>query len=190
MTRSAWTPALRQAVLNLWRDGKSASECARFVSSKTGAPMSRSAIMGMVHRAGEMRNSLTDTRQAHGVRTAKQTPAKQKPIIIDTGFRIHPQTPPKPPTPIRCEPADVTDAKPLEDLKRFDCRWPLNSDASQMRFCSRLVVNGKSYCADHLAKSQSGETLRAIRLRDPTIRNVRADRAGFMTVFGIDRRAS
>ena len=179
---------MREAVLNWWRAGKSATECAKLHAARTGIIVSRSAIIGMVHRAGAMRNSLQETQRAHSIRVKAAKPVH--PIIIETGFRIHPQTPPKPPTPIRCEPVDITHAKPLEDLGRLDCRWPLNSDASQMRFCSRMVVNGKSYCVDHLAKSQSGETLRAIRLRDPTIRNVRTDRAASMPVFGIDRRAS
>ena len=190
MTRSAWTPELRQAVLNLWRDGKSASECAKFVSSKAGVPMSRSAIMGMVHRAGEKRNGLTDTRHAHGARTAKQTPAKQKPIIIDTGWRIHPQTKPVAPTPIRCEPVDATGAKGVEDLKRCECRWPLNSDTSAMVFCARRVVDGRSYCADHLAKSVSGQKVEPLRYRSPQPRPVTVARADSLAAFGIDRRAS
>lgn len=41
--------------------------------------------------------------------------------------------------------------KPLAELGRHDCRWPVN-DAGQGEvhlFCGAAAAEGKSYCADH-----------------------------------------
>lgn len=41
--------------------------------------------------------------------------------------------------------------KPLADLDRRDCRWPVNdADQGQVHmFCGAPAVEGKPYCADH-----------------------------------------
>ena len=183
-----WTQPLRDQVLKLWTEGKSAQEIANLMAKQEAVRVTRNAIIGLVNRLGANRNKPEEVHRAY---PSSVSPAvAPKPKIIDTGWRIHPQTKPVAPTPIRCEPVDATDAKGLEDLKRCDCRWPLNSDTSAMVFCARRIVDGRSYCADHLAKSVSRQKVEPLRYRSPQPRPVTVARADSLAAFGIDRRAS
>jgi hypothetical protein len=184
--RLRWTAPLRDQVLKLWRDGKSAQEIANAMAKQERVPVSRNMIIGLVNRLGAQRNKPDETQRAYHM-AAKQKPRHK---IIDTGWRAQPQTKPVAPTPIRCEPVDATGAKHLEDLRRCDCRWPLNSDPAGMVFCARQIVEGRSYCADHLAKALSRQPLDKLRYRSPHPRPANIARADDLRAFGIDRRAS
>lgn len=130
----------RTAVLKkLWLEGLSASQVARQLGG-----VSRSAVIGKVHRLGI---------------TARETPVRQRASSVRTPSRIQVrarstrETTPAPrmaaPRPAR--PADdLLPTSGILGLETHSCRWPIgNPDQNDFGFCGREKPKRGSYCDQH-----------------------------------------
>ena len=126
MTASAWTQDRIDRLRILWRDGKTADQIARDL----GQGISRSAVLGKVHRMGLSQGRV---------------PRAAPPIKVD-------------PPPVRAARAPVQKA-PLPEpglatvlsVRRRQCRWPYGEPgAADFSLCGRPVARG-AFCASHAA---------------------------------------
>lgn len=124
--------ALRnQKIVDMWRENQTSTEIANELG------MTRSAVMGVVHRSGE-----------------RKTLAKGK----TSSLPVHPSPAPKPILALAPQPVSAPAPKPIlekeivlkkegkniMDLGPFDCRWVFNDGS----FCCEKKAN-RSYCTDH-----------------------------------------
>jgi GcrA cell cycle regulator len=168
--RNAWTVERENALRKLWADGLSASQ----IADELGG-MSRSAVIGKVHRLG-----------LSGRRTLVRKPTVQPPRFSQ---RKDPND--RDPLPVRgrrrmtrvdhwrastsetaTDPA-ITDLPPdqsdcavaFADLRSDTCRWPMGepNDLDTLRFCGAAPFPDKPYCARHcrIAYRPPGERRRA-----------------------------
>ncbi len=119
----------RTAVLKkLWLEGMSASQVARQLGG-----VSRSAVIGKVHRLGI---------------TVRETPVRQRTSSVRSASTITPARNPV----IRVAPT-IVDLEPTSGilgLETHSCRWPIgNPDQNDFGFCGREKPKRGSYCDQH-----------------------------------------
>ncbi len=131
----------RTAVLKkLWLEGLSASQVARQLGG-----VSRSAVIGKVHRLGI---------------TVRETPVRQRTPSVRAASRMQvrartarevavPAPRPLPPRPMRAA-DDLLPTSGILDLEMHSCRWPIgNPDQNDFGFCGREKSKRVSYCDQH-----------------------------------------
>lgn len=124
-----WTPERNDVLRTLWLGGNSASSIGKMLG------ISRSAVIGKVHRLGIKRHE--DTPKERPVRSEK----RRRPVVV----------------PISREPQPASAIKVLteaviacdDDHCRFPIGDPMN-DPANFRFCMAPVEVG-SYCSEHHA---------------------------------------
>ena len=160
-----WTNKQEAKLAQIWNVEKlSATECAAVLG------ISRSAVMGKVHRLG------LERRAASPVKARKQSGGNGSAgkyrgfVMAARKARAAKAAPPKParsaPPPDIFAPDDAAtlavgawNALPgatpvtLELLARDGCRWPIGDDAPFL-FCGCKAAAGSSYCATHKHRSQ------------------------------------
>lgn len=132
MTTSAWTEDRIDRLKTLWREGKTADQVARDL----GHGISRSAVLGKVHRLGLSNGRSRRSVQAPpaGVKAVKALPIRALDI------------PSVAPTP---SPAAQSGLATLLSVRRFQCRWPMDAPgASDLSVCGRRVERG-AFCGPH-----------------------------------------
>lgn len=154
-----WTAEERSHVASLILDGKSCRAIGSMLD------LTRNAVIGRIHRDKDLRPLLTE--HGHPARTRKaaskpKPPPKPKPTPVPK--------PPAPP-PAAARKADPTDwgawedteaqatrkppaksPKPLMDLGRFECRFPVLENAAVVGgylFCSEATRPEEVYCGHH-----------------------------------------
>ncbi|CAN7640959.1 GcrA cell cycle regulator [Phenylobacterium sp. LjRoot219] len=139
MTSLGWTDDRVATLKRLWIDGLSASQ----VAARLGGGVSRSAVIGKLHRLG-----LTGPRIAAVRPAPKQRPAKRSPAAPSRwALRSHGRPTAQTPEPVVVEHGLVRN---LRSLGRGDCRWPLGDpQAADFSFCGRPARPGSPYCASH-----------------------------------------
>lgn len=126
-------PNLKEAVINLWQEGKSSGQIAESLN------ITRNSVMGIIHRA---------KKEGLVLRTGPKTvlieknivKAKPKPIVEEVAVIEFekPQLPPKP-----------ANGKVLEDLRHGDCRYIISMhDTYGAVYCSDPIER-VSYCDAH-----------------------------------------
>lgn len=133
-----WNEERTATLRKLWlEDGLSASQVARQLGG-----VSRSAVIGKIHRLGiTVRETPVRTRTL-AVRVARQSPRA----------RAVPSAPARPaPRSQIVVMEDLTPTASILGLSTHSCRWPIgNPEASDFGFCGRETPNKRaSYCADH-----------------------------------------
>lgn len=145
-----WPDDLSSYVLDRWREGDgSAHTIALDASRKFGIALTRSAILGKVHRKGwhELRPVTDDPhapRPRSPGRPRKVSRLGTRPVEI----AFPPAAPAPKYAPRRARPAPQTGRKTLEQLQQHDCRWPYG-DAPPFMFCGQPVEHDRSYCSAH-----------------------------------------
>jgi GcrA cell cycle regulator len=153
---SPWTDERIELVRALWSQGASAQRIAR----ELGDDISRSAVLGKIHRLGIEQTSPNSGARRADTRNAR-LPAKSEPAA--TG-RL--------PGSGREVPAWVRDAEPYVDNPLLDadipaaqrrafldlsgraCRWPVGDPSlSDFFFCGAEALLGKPYCVAHCARA-------------------------------------
>lgn len=126
-----WTDEERKQALDLWDDGKSATQISNAMPGR-----SRNAVLGLVHRAGIPQRTSSILRTPKAIRIAKPKP---EPLV----------------TTIELD----TDLVPLDppifmlELEDAHCRWPYETnDIRGFRFCGRQKKAGMPYCECHCKK--------------------------------------
>jgi GcrA cell cycle regulator len=138
-----WTDETVETAKKMWAQGESAS----VIADKVGA-VSRSAVLGLLHRHGLSRGtnigssnrSLKHRADRGRIKRAQRTEAKApdlKPLA--------PKFSPEPLPPL--EP--VTKRRTFEQLQDHECRWPVGDPKhDDFGFCGLPRVVGKPYCED------------------------------------------
>jgi GcrA cell cycle regulator len=150
MTATVWTEDRVSRLRRLWRDGWTAAR----IAAEFGPSISRSAVLGKVHRLGLSadRPRRSGRRQEMGCPAAEAAPAARRPgeTLSDgsgsSKLRSRPEAglSPRPP-----QTADLpSGGLGLLDLRRGQCRWPYGPDRGVTTFCGRPVSRG-AYCRGH-----------------------------------------
>lgn len=149
MTASAWTEDRIDRLRTLWLEGHSAARIAR----ELGAGLTRSAVLGKVHRMG-----LSAGRpRPRGASAVVRSPPRDR-------------RPPSPPvSESLAGPAPVPDQgrTTLLSVGRCECRWPYGDPRAEgFSLCGRPVARG-AFCGPHAAVAyrpgrQTPESLEAL----------------------------
>lgn len=140
---SPWTDDREAELRRRWLDGESASEIARAL----GRDVSRSAVIGKIHRLGIAKRGLPPTARPWSTGPRRVAPRKAPAVAAVVGAL--PQTrvasPPPPPS--------LPVARPRA-LDATGCRWPVGDpSASGFHYCEAEPVAGRVYCAPHCRKA-------------------------------------
>jgi GcrA cell cycle regulator len=129
-----WTPARVEQLTQLWKDGRSASECARALGE-----CSRNAVIGKVHRLG-IAGRIEPARPSRPVRTSVDRPRLQ---------RNRRPSPRVLALPVQEEAGLAT----IQTLSQGGCHWPIGEPNSpDFTFCGRHRCRG-AYCEDHALRA-------------------------------------
>ena len=134
-----WTPARVEQLTQLWKDGRSASECARALGET-----SRNAVIGKVHRLG-LAGRPEPSRPS---RRAQARPSVERPRPA----RWHAPSPRVFAPPVQEEAGLAT----IQTLSHGGCHWPIGEpDAPGFTLCGRHRCRG-AYCEDHASRAYRG----------------------------------
>ena len=140
MTASVWTPDRVARLRTLWLEGFSAEE----VSRRLGQGISRSAVLGKVHRLGlSAGRPGPEAAPKHPVRRgrtpgAPSSAGMRRPLIVA----------PSPPVKERPVCDLPSGGFGLLALRRDQCRWPYGEPGAGLSFCGRPVTRG-AFCSGH-----------------------------------------
>ncbi|RAI27323.1 GcrA family cell cycle regulator [Rhodoplanes serenus] len=158
---SLWAqwPVAAERAIALYRDGQSASQIAWLLASDYGVTVTRSAVLGLMHRRGVRRS------ERHGVTVVTErmrAVTKGRPLKVRCAPRVPLPSPARDRAPARPAEAPAAIAGPpggvaLLDLERQHCRWPLWPDDapawSERRCCGARRRDPDSvidhYCPGH-----------------------------------------
>jgi len=131
MTASAWTEDRIGRLKTLWMKGKTAE----FISRDLGSGISRSAVLGKIHRLGLSAGRSTTPAKASAPKTRSPVRAAEPA--------------PNPVAAPLSSPEPRTGTHTILSVGRTDCRWPLG-DPRQPGFslCGCPVDRG-SFCVEH-----------------------------------------
>lgn len=149
----------KDLIRKLWDDGLSASQ----IANEIGDGMTRSAVLGVIHRLGIQRGTIV---------------ARVQPIVRKPSRRVHtpnPEAEPPQPKPSCTEVACVGGVA-LVDLRDHHCRWPLGDprEIESFRFCGEHHAAGKPYCEGHCDVAYAGTT-RRVTMADVVREQVKID---------------
>jgi GcrA cell cycle regulator len=139
-----WNEERVETLTKLWREGYSASQVARQLGG-----VSRSAVIGKVHRLGLAGRDAPSRPHSPGGRPSNRTRAT-------AGGTRRPTTPRAPRQEAPVAPRinfEVGPTATLISLTEHGCRWPIGDpDETGFGFCGRLKAHG-AYCAGHASMS-------------------------------------
>ena len=149
MTASAWTEDRIARLRTLWLEGRSAAQIAR----ELGASLTRSAVLGKVHRM-----SLS---------TGRPRPRGASVVVLSPPRDRRP--PSTPVSEVIAGPTPVPDQgqTTLLSVRRCECRWPYGDPGAEgFSLCGRPVARG-AFCGPHAAVAyrpvrQTPESLEAL----------------------------
>ncbi len=154
-----WTPDLEAEALRLYlQDGLSASQ----VADRLGGGVTRSAVLGKVHRLGLRKRPPRAERNAesgvpHGRNANADGPKPRKPRVASSLRRLPPPLPPRPLPPLREVFVDSVPVR-LAALGACACRWPIDDPGEgrmdRALFCAAPAA-GDTYCPAHRALSRA-----------------------------------
>ncbi|MBY6239832.1 GcrA family cell cycle regulator [Methylosinus sp. Sm6] len=183
-----WPAARVAAVAKLWAEGCTAAQ----IAAEIGGGLTRSAVIGKVHRLGlpaRTRGARSSACPAKVIAPAPAGAAKRPaakaaalaeaklapvaaPLVAAPARTIIPAAP--------VDDGETALAASILDLVEGQCKWPLASG-----FCGRPSAGGKSYCARHAARSVAARG----PMRPPrAVREGRkSERRGRVEMFGAAR---
>ena len=171
-----WTDERVEITKTLWKEGKSASQIAKYLGGPT-----RNAVIGKMHRLGLSGRATTSRTKSHtprrhppytskalaagaGKKWAARLRAVLKPrpgkFSTITQLPVHSTKPPRAPVALPLPHADdvarisyAAFIDPLAEvaIPRDACRWPVGEPMTG--FCGCTAAPGSSYCSGHLARS-------------------------------------
>ncbi len=164
--QSVWTEEIIQKMLELWMEGKSASNIARELCAMAGKELSRNAVIGKLHRmrkAGQIpereeprpRNQRATRQKAAQTRQTTRPQPRQAAsgsLALETKAQpvAAPQARPGPELEVVSEEVGlITD---IMELRHDTCRWPIgNPGEEDFCYCGRESKEGRPYCERHAA---------------------------------------
>jgi GcrA cell cycle regulator len=156
---SPWTDERIERLKTRWSQGASARQIAR----ELGHGISRSAVLGKIHRLGIA--GMSPHAGARGQQPAGKILRGRR---RGTGLGVVAQQPlpawvigarPYVDDPLRDAGIPMQQRRPLLGLSDGTCRWPVGDPASSdFFFCGAEPIRGKPYCAAHCARAYRPET--------------------------------
>lgn len=149
MTASAWTEDRIERLRTLWLEGRSAAQIARDL----GEGLTRSAVLGKVHRMGL---SAGRPRPRGPSVVVPSAPRGRRPPTATVGKAI-----------AGPEPVPNQGQTTLLSVRRCECRWPYGDPkAVGFSLCGRPIARG-AFCGSHAAVAyrpgrQTPESLEAL----------------------------
>lgn len=129
-----WTATRVEQLTELWKEGKSASECARVLGE-----CSRNAVIGKVHRL-RLAGRTEPSRPARPVRTKAYRPRAQR-------------NPRPSPRVFGLPVSEAAGLATIQTLSQGGCHWPIGDPHSpDFTFCGRHRCRG-AYCEDHALRA-------------------------------------
>jgi GcrA cell cycle regulator len=142
----SWTKERVELLQKLWSEESSAS----FIAAELGGGISRSAVMGKIHRLGLCGSRQSTSKHQRKPRSAG--PLEYRLATIGSiALRTQPKTAPER-VPVIFEPVAVPIAKMLTvaALTQHTCKWPFgDSRNGGFRFCGHDTLEGAPYCRYH-----------------------------------------
>ncbi len=132
-----WNEERTATLRKLWLEGLSASQVARQLGG-----VSRSAVIGKIHRLGITVRETPVRQRAVTVRVSRQAPRARTSAPAQARPAVRPQA---------SVMEELTPTAGILDLSMHSCRWPIgNPDAGDFGFCGRETTSKRaSYCPDH-----------------------------------------
>ena len=146
-----WTPERIEKLIELWTAGRSASE----VSRAFGGIVSRSAVIGKVHRLGIQRGAKTRHSPRSGNPRVPRTPGPKTFIARSLVSPVAVWAKGRFPAQITVdEPAPVEQRKTIATLTNTCCRWPVGEPSDpEFHFCGANRIPGLPYCEPHAKRA-------------------------------------
>ncbi|MDR6625112.1 GcrA family cell cycle regulator [Caulobacter segnis] len=134
-----WSEERTATLKKLWLEGLSASQVARQLGG-----VSRSAVIGKVHRLGITVRETPVRQRASSIRVPSRMASRQRPAREATTAAR------QVPTFERVE-EDLLPTSGILGLGAHSCRWPIgHPDSEDFGFCGRPKVSARgSYCEQH-----------------------------------------
>lgn len=167
MTYVSWDDTVTEALRKLWAAGMSASQCATALATEHNIAVSRSAVIGKVHRLGlagrrqatsALRGALL---QGNGLRAERTAPPPHKPVKrrvtrrVMTGnrFDLIDSIDLSLPEALPAEDIPADQRRTLLELENGHCRYPYGHVGDiGFFFCGAPdadCINGRPYCRFH-----------------------------------------
>jgi GcrA cell cycle regulator len=154
-----WNEERINTLSKLWREGYSASQVARQLGG-----VSRSAVIGKVHRLGLAGRDAPSRPHSPGGRPSNRTRATAGGVRRLAAPKAPRQEAPAAPRVAFDAPPTAT----IITLSEHGCRWPIGEpDEPGFGFCGRLKAHG-AYCAGHAPMS--------VRRREAPLKRKEIDR--------------
>jgi GcrA cell cycle regulator len=152
MTDIIWTPKRVENLKAWWAAGASASEISRLMD----LIVSRSAVIGKVHRLGIQRGAMTrhsPKKPANAKTATKPAPGGFcRPVAFPGRFTAYVSD--VDPVAIVDEPAPAGQRKTIETLTSTCCRWPVGDPGTpDFHFCGATRLPGLPYCQPHAKRA-------------------------------------
>lgn len=141
-----WTPAMIAELKQLWGK-KSAADISDYFRKFHKITLSRSAVLGKVHRLGIGGSNSAKTRQQSAGTKARANAPKRPRTFNDplkAGVKYKRNTVSRP---IPLPGYEVQHRVRLADAVAFHCRYTTQEPTPEMMICGNKVLKGKHYCA-------------------------------------------
>jgi GcrA cell cycle regulator len=139
--------------------GDSAADIAAKINTAWACSITRSSVLGKLHRLGLVRSPATvrHTMRAGARMKAKmdrREPKKAQPTVKQSALAAVLERAPREPAPKEENPADFPDRVKLQDLTERACRWPIGDPLKEdFGFCGHAKVRGLPYCEQHARRA-------------------------------------
>ncbi|PYE25071.1 GcrA cell cycle regulator [Rhizobium sp. PP-CC-3A-592] len=157
-----WTEERIDSLRFMWSEGLSASEIATRLGGLT-----RNAVIGKVHRL-KLHNRVCVAKEIQAktpqVKVAKVPKVTKAVSVAKVVVRPAPRAAstaasrPDLPDMMGSVLKPVPLLKTLVDLTKGDCRWPVEGERAETRFCCHAVSQGSPYCEYHRLASKGPGT--------------------------------
>lgn len=171
----AWDEDRVERLRKLLMLGKTASQIAHALGNVT-----RSAVIGKVHRLGLALNAETKSARDRRLDRARSSGKRRQAPKHPAAIRVMiPE-----PMPVDCA-SDVA-RKPLSDLDPGDCKFPVGHPGEPgFGFCASGRVEGLPYCAEHAARCFVVPNNLKSRSKDTSVPRPDASYAGSLNLSGL-----
>lgn len=146
-----WNDERIKKLRKWWAEGRSAGQIVILLNKE----VSRSAVIGKVHRLCLARRGSTSTPQgrANSRRNARKYLSANKPAA-ERRLDAAPRAPIPPSVPFIDPPTNETPTRVLADLLPDECRWPIGDPKiAGFGYCGKTKVPGKPYCEVHAQRA-------------------------------------
>lgn len=134
-----WSEERTATLKKLWLEGLSASQVARQLGG-----VSRSAVIGKVHRLGITVRETPVRQRASSIRVPSRVASRQRPVREATSVA-------RPAAAFERVEEGLPPTSGILGLGAHSCRWPIgHPDSEDFGFCGRSKVSARgSYCEQH-----------------------------------------